>query len=56
MIPVEPTFREPLAIVGMNYRLPGGINNPESLWQLLCDGGSAIQVIGVHSLRALLQD
>nr|ADM46356.1 polyketide synthase [Streptomyces sp. CS] len=27
--------QEPIAIVGMACRLPGGVNNPEQLWQLL---------------------
>ncbi|MGI5183698.1 type I polyketide synthase [Dactylosporangium sp. CA-152071] len=33
---------EPIAIVGMGCRLPGGISSPEELWQLLVDGGDAI--------------
>ncbi|MCK3469371.1 phosphopantetheine-binding protein, partial [Escherichia coli] len=30
-----------IAIVGMSCRLPGGIETPEGLWQLLMEGGSA---------------
>ena len=33
---------EPIAIVGMGCRLPGGVTDPESLWQLLSTGGDAV--------------
>ena len=33
---------EPIAIVGMGCRFPGGVHDPESYWQLLLDGVDAI--------------
>ena len=33
---------EPIAVVGMGCRFPGGVNNPEQYWRLLHDGASGI--------------
>ena len=33
---------EPIAVVGMGCRLPGGVNNPAQYWRLLQDGASGI--------------
>ncbi|APY84625.1 hypothetical protein A7J05_01570 [Streptomyces alfalfae] len=50
---------EPIAIVGMSCRFPGGVRSPEDLWRLLRDGGDAVSEFPTDrgwDLEALFDD
>ena len=38
-------MKEPLAIVGIGCRFPGGANSPNAFWKMLCAGTDAIREI-----------
>ncbi|MBF8276355.1 MAG: beta-ketoacyl synthase [Candidatus Brocadiaceae bacterium] len=42
---MEKDKTEPIAIVGMGCRFPGGADNPETFWRLLRDGRDAISEV-----------
>jgi len=39
---LEQSAREPIAVIGMGCRVPGGANTPADFWQLMRDGVDAI--------------
>ncbi len=41
----ERAQREPIAVVGLGCRFPGGADTPESFWQLLVDGVDAVREV-----------
>jgi len=42
---VNTSEKEPIAIIGIGCRFPGGANNPEAFWKLLRDGVDAIREV-----------
>src|SRR5215469_7145208 len=39
---IEERRQEPVAIVGIGCRFPGGVQGPEDLWRLVSDGTDAV--------------
>ncbi|MEU6122086.1 beta-ketoacyl synthase N-terminal-like domain-containing protein, partial [Streptomyces sp. NPDC047123] len=39
---VESAGHEPVAVIGMACRLPGGVRSPEEFWELISAGGDAV--------------
>ncbi|MEV0535386.1 type I polyketide synthase [Kitasatospora sp. NPDC050463] len=39
---IQEERREPIAVVGIGCRFPGGVSSPEDLWRLLVSGGNAV--------------
>jgi acyl transferase domain-containing protein/aryl carrier-like protein len=40
-----PALEEPIAVVGLSCRMPGGANDPEAFWQLLRSGRDPMQPV-----------
>ena len=49
---LESRAREPIALVGMGCRLPGGVDSPASFWRLLCEGRDAVTRVSPKSLAS----
>src|ERR1700680_4376193 len=41
-MPKKNLQKEPIAIVGIGCRFPGGCHSPEGFWAMMCDGKDAI--------------
>ena len=42
---MEKSQKEPIAVIGMGCRFPGGANSPDAFWRLLADGTDAISQV-----------
>ena len=50
---MEQASREPIAIIGVGCRVPGGADDPASFWQLMRDGRDAVGPVPAELPRAL---
>jgi acyl transferase domain-containing protein len=48
----ENAIRAPIAIVGAGCRYPGGVQDPEGLWQLVCNGVDAVTEVPAERWNA----
>lgn len=48
---VEQARTEPIAVIGMSCRFPGGVDSPESFWKLLCEGHDAVSELPADRMR-----
>ncbi|MCK6588954.1 MAG: type I polyketide synthase, partial [Polyangiaceae bacterium] len=46
---------EPIAVVGLGCRFPGGSDTPEAFWRLLADGKDAVTEVPAHRFSARLR-
>src|SRR5262249_9046779 len=46
-LPANDLVREPLAIIGIGCRFPGGANSPQAFWELLCAGVDATREVPI---------
>ena len=51
--PARSSLDEPIAVIGLGCRFPGGISGPDALWQFLCEGRSSIGEVPPRSLGTL---
>jgi acyl transferase domain-containing protein len=42
---IEQAYKEPIAVIGMACRFPGGADNPDTFWRLLRERGDAIREV-----------
>lgn len=52
----DPEDLEPVAIVGIGCRFPGGVNSPDDLWQLLVAGSDAVGKIPAERWESYAAD
>ena len=54
---IEQTKTEPIAIIGMGCRFPGGVKDPSTYWQLLSGGIDAItEVSCVNNMNFFIRE